>query len=63
MATSGESVDVKCTCKLQPQTVGNNLLGRDKKKKKNKSSDSCPTVGNKWEQFDFSHDNAQSGIF
>lgn len=34
MATSGKSVDVKCTCKLQPRIVGNNLLGRDKKKKK-----------------------------
>lgn len=34
MATSGKSVDVKCTCKLQPRIVGNNLLGRDKKKTK-----------------------------
>lgn len=61
MATSGESVDVKCTYRLQPQILGNNLLGLNKKKKK--SSDSCPALGNKWEQFDFSHDNAQSGIF
>lgn len=60
MANSVESVDVKCSYKLQPQILGNNLLGLNKKKR---SSDSCPTLGNKWEQFDFSHDNAQSGIF
>lgn len=34
MATSGESVDVKCTYRLQPQILGNNLLGLNKKKKK-----------------------------
>lgn len=33
MATSGESVDVKCTYRLQPQILGNNLLGLNKKKK------------------------------
>lgn len=33
MANSKESVDVKCSYKLQPQTLGSNLLGLNKKKK------------------------------
>lgn len=32
MANSKESVDVKCSYKLQPQTLGSNLLGLNKKK-------------------------------
>lgn len=32
MANSGESVDVKCSYKLQPQILGNYLLGLNKKK-------------------------------
>lgn len=60
MANCGEStLDANCSYKLQPQILRNNLLGLKKKK----SSDSCPTLENKWEQFDFNHDNAQSGIF